>query len=91
MFTALKVLGILAGIKLVLDIVRFAIIETYYARRGWTSGIITYGVDEEGVILANVPNKLIKLLMDSRHWEWNLGYNLWHMKWGVRPSDNEEA
>lgn len=91
MFTALKILGILVGIKFVFDIVRFAIIEIYYARRGWVSGIITYGVDENGVMLSNVPNKLVKLLMNSRHWEWNFGYNFWHMKWCVRPSDKEEA
>lgn len=91
MLTVLKVLGILVGIKLTFDILRFAIIEIYYARRGWVSGICTYGVDEEGNILSNVPNRLVKLLMDSRGWEWKLGYDLVHMKWCVRPSDKEEA
>lgn len=71
----LKVFGILVGIKLAFDILRFAIIEIYYARRGWESGICTYGIDEDGHILSNVPNKLVKLLMDSRGWEYIAGYN----------------
>lgn len=74
MLTVLKFLGILVGVKFVFDILRFAIIEIYYARRGWVSGICTYGVDEEGNILGNVPNRLVKLLMDSRGWEWIAGY-----------------
>ena len=91
MLTVLKFLGILVGSKLMFDILRYAIIETYYVRRGWISGICTYGIDENGNILCNVPNKLVKLLMDSRGLEWKLGYNLAHMKWCVRPSDKEEA
>jgi hypothetical protein len=91
MFTVLKVLGILFGIKSIFDILRYAIIEIYYVRRGWISGIVTYGIDENGDILGNVPNRFVKLLMDSRGWEWRLGYNLAHMKWCVRPSDKEEA
>ena len=39
MFTVLKFLGILLVSKLAFDILRFAIVEIYYARRGWTSGI----------------------------------------------------
>lgn len=73
MFMVLKFLGILVGIKLVFDILRFAIIEIYYARRGWCSGICTYGIDENGNVISNVPNKLVKLLMDSRSWEWIFG------------------
>ena len=91
MLTVLKFLGILVGIKLMYDILRYAIIEIYYMRRGWISGICTYGINEEGNILDNVPNKLVRILMDSRGWEWKLGYNLAHMKWCVRPSDKEEA
>lgn len=91
MLTVLKVFGILVGIKLMYDILRFAIIEIYYMRKGWISGICTYGIDENGNILSNIPNRLIKLLMDSRAWEWKLGYNFSHMKWGVRPNDKEEA
>ena len=74
MVTILKFLGILAGIKLVFDILRFAIIEIYYARRGWESGVCTYGVDENCNILINIPNKLVKLLMDSRGWEYRTSY-----------------
>lgn len=75
MLTVLKVFGILVGIKLMFDILRYAIIETYYVRRGWISGVCTYGVDEEGNILGNVPNRLVKLLMDSRGWEYRTSYN----------------
>lgn len=75
MLTVLKFLGILVGIKLLYDILRFAIIEIYYMRRGWTSGICTYGIDENGDILCNVPNQLVKLLMDSRGWEYRASYN----------------
>lgn len=79
MLTVLKFLGILVGIKLTFDILRFAIIEIYYARRGWTSGICLYGIDAEGNILSNIPNRLVKLLMDSRGWEYVAGYkfNRW--------------
>ena len=75
MLTVLKFLGILVGSKLMFDILRFAVIEIYYMRRGWTSGICTYGIDEDGNILCNIPNKLVKLLMDSRGWEWRTSYN----------------
>lgn len=75
MLTVLKVLGILVGIKLTFDILRFAIIEIYYAHRGWTSGICIYGIDKEGNILTNIPNRLVKLLMDSRRVEYTVGYN----------------
>lgn len=79
MLTVLKILGILVGIKLIFDVVRYAIIETYYMRRGWESGTCTYGVDENGVMLSTVPNKLVKLLMDSRGWEYILGWRIGKM------------
>lgn len=82
MLTALKFLGILVGIKLMFDILRYAVIEIYYARRGWISGMCTYGIDEEGNVLCNVPNKLVKLLMDSRGWEYMTGYKF--TRWCVR-------
>ena len=76
MLIVLKVFGILVGIKFAFDILRFAIIEIYYARRSWESGICTYGIDDNGYVLSNVPNKLVKLLMDSRGWEYIAGYNI---------------
>lgn len=76
MFTALKIVGMVVGIKLTFDIIRFAIIETYYSHKGWESGVVTYGVDEDGNILTNVPSRMIRLLMDSRAWEYTKGYEL---------------
>ena len=87
MLTVLKILGILVGIKLTYDILRYAIIEIYYARRGWVSGICTYGVDEEGIILCNVPNRLVKLLMDSRGWEYKTAYEF--TRWCVRLTNSK--
>ena len=74
MFTALKIVGMVVGIKLAFDIIRFAIIETYYKHKGWESGVITYGVYEDGNILTNVPSRMIRLLMDSRAWEYTKSY-----------------
>ena len=74
MFTALKIVGMVVGIKLTFDIIRFAIIEAYYSRKGWESGVVTYGIDEDGNILTNVPSRIIRLLMDSRAWEHTKGY-----------------
>lgn len=88
MLTVLKFLGILVGIKLMFDILRFAIIEIYYARRGWVSGICTYGIDENGNILGNVPNRLVKLLMDSRGWEYRASYKF--TNWCVRLTHFKE-
>lgn len=82
MLTVLKIFGILVGVKLMFDILRYAIIEIYYARRGWKSGVCTYGIDAEGNILSDIPNRLVKLLMDSRGWEWALGYRV--ADWCVR-------
>lgn len=87
MFMVLKVFGIMVGIKFTFDILRFAIIEIYYARRGWKSGICTYGIDYNGHILSNVPNKLVKLLMDSRGWEYIASYNV--KKWCLQKVKGE--
>lgn len=87
MLMVLKVFGIMVGIKFAFDILRFAIIEIYYARRGWESGICTYGIDDNGYILSNVPNKLVKLLMDSRGLEYIAGYNV--KKWYLQKVKGE--
>lgn len=87
MLMVLKVFGIMVGIKFAFDILRFAIIEIYYASRGWESGICTYGIDDNGYILSNVPNKLVKLLMDSRGLEYIAGYNV--KKWCLQKVKGE--
>ena len=87
MLMVLKVLGIMVGIKFAFDILRFAIIEIYYARRGWKSGICTYGIDDNGHILSNVPNKLVRLLMDSRGLEYIASYKA--KKWCLQKVKGE--
>ena len=87
MLMVLKVLGITVGIKFAFDILRFAIIEIYYARRGWKSGICTYGIDDNGHILSNVPNKLVRLLMDSRGLEYVASYKV--KKWCLQKVKGE--